>query len=109
MPKFTFIGSNASGFTEYGPYRFVSGEAVDVPASDEDTCRRLRGSREFEADPFDHDGDGKPGGSLPDSPVSLANKNKAELIKIAAAEGVEVEEGATNNDIKAAIEAARKE
>ena len=108
MPKFTFIGSNASGHTEYGPYTFPTGEPVEVPASDEDTCRRLRGSREFESDPFDHDHDGKPGGSLPDSPVSLTNKNKAQLLEIAAAEGVEIEEGATNPQIVEAIEAARK-
>lgn len=40
--------------------------------------------------------------------VALTNKNKAELLEIAAAEGVTVEGGATNDDIKAAIELARE-
>lgn len=40
--------------------------------------------------------------------VALTNKNKAELLEIAAAEGVTVEDGATNDDIKAAIELARE-
>ncbi|AJA07453.1 hypothetical protein SKP52_02590 [Sphingopyxis fribergensis] len=49
---------------------------------------------------------------ISDSPkegaVALTNKNKAELLEIAAAEGVTVEDGATNDDIKAAIELARE-
>lgn len=40
--------------------------------------------------------------------VALNNKNKAELLEIAAAEGVTVEDGATNDDIKAAIELKRE-
>ncbi len=40
--------------------------------------------------------------------VALTNKNKAELLEIAAAQGVTVEEGATIDDIKAAIELARE-
>lgn len=43
-----------------------------------------------------------------DKPVSLSGKNKAELLAIAEAEGVEIEDGATNDDIKAAIELHRE-
>lgn len=43
-------------------------------------------------------------GSLP----SLAGKNKAELLEIAEAESVQIEDGATNDDIKSAIELARE-
>lgn len=59
------------------------------------------------ADPLDHDGDGNKGGSEPRVPPALAGKNKAQLLEIAAAEGVEVEDGATNAAITAAIEAKR--
>lgn len=38
----------------------------------------------------------------------LTGKNKAELLEIAKAENVEVEEGATNADIVSAIELARE-
>lgn len=40
--------------------------------------------------------------------VALTGKNKAELLEIAAKEGVTVEDGATNDDIKAAIELKRE-
>lgn len=39
-----------------------------------------------------------------DGAVALTGKNKADLLAIAAAEGVEIEENATVADIKAAIE-----
>lgn len=58
---------------------------------------------------FDPDGDGKPGGSAKQSPTALTGKNKAELLDIAKAENVEIEEGSTNDDIKTAIELAREE
>lgn len=41
--------------------------------------------------------------------VALTGKNKAELLEIAKAENVEVEDGATNADIISAIELAREE
>ena len=41
--------------------------------------------------------------------IALTGKNKAELLEIAKAEGVEIEEGATNADIVSAIELAREE
>lgn len=76
MPKFTFMGSNASGYVQYGGYRFETGKAVEVKDSDEnaDLIDRLNKNQEFKgsakkADPaeelaaFDHDGDGKAGGS----------------------------------------------
>lgn len=56
---------------------------------------------------FDHDHDGAVGGSEADSPVSLSGKNKADLLSIADAEGVTVEDGATNAQIVEAIEAKR--
>lgn len=85
MAKFTFLGRNASGYVEYGGVRFETGKAVEVKDSDEnaDLIRRLENNPEFksagkkaedmidpvpveeEADPFDHDGDGKAGGSKP--------------------------------------------
>jgi len=58
--------------------------------------------------PLDHDGNGEKGGSLPDAPVALSGKNKAQLLEIAADEGVEIEDGATNADIVSAIELARE-
>ncbi|NIJ18474.1 hypothetical protein FHS95_000143 [Sphingomonas naasensis] len=58
---------------------------------------------------FDGDGDGKPGGSMPQEPVALGGKNKAQLLEIAAAEKVEVAEGATNDEIREAIEAKRND
>lgn len=58
--------------------------------------------------PLDHDGDGEAGGSLEHEPPALTGKNKAELLEIAAEEGVEIEEGAKNADIIAAIELARE-
>lgn len=40
-------------------------------------------------------------------PISLSGKTKAELIEIAGSEGVTVEDGATNDAIRDAIEAKR--
>lgn len=72
---------------------------------------------EIEHHPLDHDRDGAKGGSQPHDPPSLSGKNKAELLAIAAAEEVTEavdSEGnavpidkATNDQIKAAIEAKR--
>lgn len=60
-----FKGDNASGYVEYWGYHFPCGEAVEI-----DTAEAIEGAQkhpEFEveevSDPFDHDGDGKPGGS----------------------------------------------
>lgn len=58
-------------------------------------------------DPLGHD-DGAPGGSNEHEPPALKGKNKAELLEIAAAEGAEIEDGATNPDIIAAIELKRE-
>lgn len=56
---------------------------------------------------LDADGDGNPGGSKPADPPALTGKNKAELLEIAKAEGVTVEDGATNGQIVDAIEKKR--
>lgn len=58
---------------------------------------------------FDHDGNGEDGGSKPNDPPALSGKNKADLLAIAEAENVAIEAGATNDDIKTAIELAREE
>ncbi len=49
-------------------------------------------------------GDDAKGDDLP----SLAGKNKAELLAIAKTEKVEIEDGATNEDIRSAIELKRE-
>jgi hypothetical protein len=69
-----------------------------VEAGDEDVA---------EFDPLDHDHNGTKGGSKPDEPPALTGKNKTELVAIAEAEGVELEDGLTNKAIVEAIEAAR--
>lgn len=58
---------------------------------------------------FDADGNGQPGGSKTVNPPALSGKSKADLLEIAKAENVVIEEGATNDDIKSAIELAREE
>ena len=78
------------------------------------------GKREAEApaaDKFDHDGDGEPGGSLPDAPPSLSAMTRAELELELEAEGIDIDEipGTGKNDavvmadIMGAIEAKRAE
>lgn len=56
---------------------------------------------------LDHDDDGEPGGSIPNDLPALTGKNKAQLLEIADAEGVEVADSTKNADIIAAIEAKR--
>jgi hypothetical protein len=58
------------------------------------------------ADVIETDGSDLP--QLANDPPALAGKNKAHLLEIAAAEGVTIEEGATNADIVAAIELGRE-
>lgn len=108
MPYLRFIGKyNGAPTIAMGEYVFVEREPVKVDETT-DMGRRLVGNPDFElADPLDHDGNGEKGGSLPDVPVSLTNKNKAELLAIAADEGAEADESMTNAQIKAAIEAGR--
>ena len=107
MPKFTFIGSNASGYINIArkgdsvPYRFESGKAVDVDAADEDLIRRLKTNPEFKAGKAKAE-------KVEDDLPSLTGLNKERLLEVAEAEGVKVEDGATNNEITAAIEAARE-
>ena len=62
---------------------------------------------EAEFSPLDHDEDGEKGGSKPAAPPALSGKTKAELIEIAAAEGLTFDDEDLVADIKAAIEAGR--
>ncbi|WP_439538688.1 hypothetical protein [Sphingomonas sp.] len=57
---------------------------------------------------LDHDGDGNPGGSKPHNPPGLTGKTKAQLVEIAEAEGVELEDDMTVADIRSAIELKRE-
>lgn len=85
------------------------GEAREVDDDLAAACHQVGHSESVGAEfaVFDHDGDGHPGGSLPAEPTALTGKNKAALLAIAEAEGVSIEEGATNAAIIEAIEAAR--
>lgn len=67
------------------------------------------GSYEFVEDlaQLDHDGDGEPGGSLPDEPPALTGMNKNALIAQAAAEGITVDATWTKAEIIEAIETER--
>lgn len=49
MPKFTFIGSNASGHVSAGGYKFETGKPVEVKDSkdNKDLLRRLGNNVEF--------------------------------------------------------------
>lgn len=65
----------------------------------------------IEADDFNDEWFAKGGKATADDDGGekhLSQMNKAELLDVAAAEGVEVEDGATNSAIKEAIEAARE-
>ncbi|WP_354307314.1 hypothetical protein [Sphingomonas trueperi] len=66
---------------------------LDMPEAELESAR---GTGNFEVD-----GEG-------DKPIALSGKDKAELLEIAEAEGVEIEDGATVADIKAAIELHRE-
>lgn len=77
-----------------------------VPASA--VAKLVKDGRIADALPqLDHDGNGEPGGSEPHEPPALTGKNKAELLAIAEAEGVEADETMTNKAIVEAIETAR--
>ncbi|WP_333571318.1 hypothetical protein [Sphingomonas sp.] len=77
------------------PAILTPGETMDLEISDAE-LEVMRGTGWFSFDGDD------------EKPVSLSGKKKAELLKIAEAEGVEIEEGATNDDIIAAIELHRE-
>ncbi len=93
------------------------GRFVKVPASRVQRLIDLGWAKLADPDlpQLDHDHDGQPGGSEPHDPPALSGKTKAELLAIAADEGIDVEaiEGTgsggnvLNADIVAAIEAAR--
>lgn len=85
-------------------------ETIEVTDKFGAECLATGHAEEVDAIPqLDHDGDGEGGGSLPHDPPALTGKNKAALLAIADAEGVAIEDGATNAAIVDAIEAARAE
>ena len=79
--------------------------AANIPEASETTMDAIE--EEGTKSAFDHDGDGKEGGSKPKEPVSLSGKNKADLQQIATDEGVEWDEGMTNAELTDAITAKR--
>jgi len=109
MTKVTNISDGPRGiWTTEGELVMIEvGKFADLDIEDaEGADAEKTGWFEF-SDPLDHDFDGEKGGSIADEPVSLSGKNKAELLEIAAAEEVEIEDGATIPVIKDAIEAKR--
>lgn len=83
------------------PGVLVAGDSTDDPV--EMTAGEYASAKKTGWFEFGGDEDGK--SDLP----ALTGKNKAELLEIAKAEGVTVEDGATNADIVSAIELAREE
>jgi hypothetical protein len=101
--------ANQGVWTEDGLVHIEPGESRTVTLA-KDYVERARKLPFFTFnDPLDHDFDGKEGGSLRADPPSLSGKNKAELLDIAEAGGVEIADGATNAEIVSAIEASRAE
>lgn len=96
-------------WTDAGLAFLEAGETrdIDVAESYVERVHALPFLTVTEADPLDHDGNGEKGGSLPNAPVGLSGKNKAELIAIATAEGAEIEDTMTVADLKSAIELHR--
>ena len=75
-------------------------QSVDVTDMTDDEIKQAKASGYFEI--------GAGGAPKSDEKPSLAGKNKEALLKIAADEGVEIEDGATNDDIRSAIELKRE-
>jgi len=86
---------------------FIKGEWM--PVSDE-VAVKLAGHSHFDvegaADPFDHDGDGKPGGSMPGDEGYLYSLKVAELKALAEDRGVDLGDATKKADIIAALELA---
>lgn len=99
MTTFKNITKGSKGVnTKDGNLVFIDpGQSENLEVSDAE-LKAATATNWFE---IDGDEDGKP--------VSLTGKTKAQLLEIAAAESVTVEEGATNADIVSAIELAREE
>lgn len=63
---FRFIGLYTNGHTRVASCGVTFEGRAPSEVTDPDAIRRLNGNPEFiAASPLDHDGDGKPGGSLP--------------------------------------------
>ena len=99
--------------SEASPRAAEGGDAAELPAPPSSITALYPASTV--AAQFDHDDDGKPGGSKPHEPPALSGMRKDELIAQAGKEGLIVEQikgtGANGNviadDIRAAIEAKR--
>lgn len=64
--RFRFIGQYTNGHTAINACGIVFDGRSPSEVTDPEAVRRLSRHPEFEAiSPLDHDGDGKPGGSLP--------------------------------------------
>lgn len=85
------------------------GDVTDAMAQDYIDAGKAEAVKDKDLPQLDHDGDGEPGGSVPDEPPSLTGKNKKQLLEIAAAEGVEANEEMTNKAITEAILAKRED
>lgn len=103
MPKVRNISTGARG--AYHGSVLIMAEPGEVIEADDFVAEWFAPAK---SGPLDRDENGADGGSKPAEPPALTGKNKAELLEIAKAEGVEIEDGATNDDIRAAIELKRK-
>lgn len=106
------ITNKSAGFRGFhavsGEVLLPPGESWSGEISEAELKSALAREEDFESgEPLDHDGDGKKGGSNVDNPPSLSGKNKAELLEIAAAEGVDATEEMTNAAIVELIELNR--
>lgn len=104
MPKIVNISNGPRG--AYLGAQLVMAEVGEVIEADDFVEEWFKPAKKGA---LDHDENGDNGGSKPSDPPALTGKNKAELLAIAEAEGVEIEENATNADIVSAIELAREE
>lgn len=92
-----------------GPRMFNGIPPVAIPAGQsfqdiEVSAAELKSMRRF----GEFEITGGPAAGPSDDLPALSGKNKAELLQIAKDEGAEVEDGATNEDIRSAIELHRE-
>lgn len=105
MAKATALHCVHIGGKVYQPGETISASAEDIAWLVEQEAVSTTAS---DLPQLDHDQDGEPGGSFADEPPALTGKNKAELLEIAAAEGVDVSDEMTKAEIVEAIELGRE-